>query len=95
MEYNKDISQIVVTDYGNIHTENDNNLEALIEKLRSKVQLVKQKLNVPIVIGGTKDCSFACLDENVNVISIINEPDLDMVYDGNKCSINSSMKNYI
>ena len=58
MEYNKSIEKFVISDYGNIHVINDNDLSALIGKLQEKVNLIKSKNHVPIIIGGSRDCSY-------------------------------------
>lgn len=39
----KDIRNIVISDYGNIHIDDDSNLEKLLEKLNIKVNLVRNK----------------------------------------------------
>lgn len=56
--------------------DDDNNLDSLLEKLSKKVKIVKNKNHVPIVIGGSKDCVFGALEENLTVISIIANPDI-------------------
>ncbi|CAK77363.1 unnamed protein product (macronuclear) [Paramecium tetraurelia] len=91
-EYMKDISNFIVSDYGNIHVDDDQNLEKLLEKLNQKVKIVHNKNHIPIVIGGSKDCVFGVLSDDLHVISINHIPDIQVPYDGNKPSINSGLR---
>mgnify|MGYP003578747027 CR=1 FL=1 len=61
-EYDIDITQLHLTDYGNIGcTEEDATLENLQEKLRAKIQRAQEKQIIPFVIGGSKDLIYGCL----------------------------------
>lgn len=88
----KDIRNIVISDYGNIHVDDDNDLEKLLEKLNLKVNIVRNKQKIPIVIGGSKDCVFGVLKDNLHVISVNSLPDVKKPYDGNKPSIDSGLR---
>ena len=62
-EYDISIADLIITDYGNIHIDEqkDANYEELIKKLKTKVKSVLMKNNLPIVIGGSKDCCYAAI----------------------------------
>ena len=72
----KDIRNITISDYGNIHVEDDSDLEKLLEKLNLKVNIVRNKRKIPIIIGGSKDCVFGVLSDNLHVLSINSLPDV-------------------
>lgn len=55
-EYWRDISQIRISDYGNIVVDSNEDLEKLLEKLNKKVEIIKNKNHIPIIVGGSKDC---------------------------------------
>lgn len=62
-EFNIDISNLNITDYGNIviPEKYDQVLEEVMDKLQTKITSVFNKGNFPLVLGGSKDTSYACL----------------------------------
>ncbi|CAD8074967.1 unnamed protein product [Paramecium sonneborni] len=66
--------------------------KTFLEKLNLKVQIAYNKNHIPIVIGGSKDCVFGILSDELHVISKYHIPDIQIPYDENKSSINLGLK---
>ena len=63
-EFDIDISELKITDYGNIVVNTEKSLltlEEIIEKLSHKIKTTINKGGIPFVIGGTKDQIYGCL----------------------------------
>jgi arginase family enzyme len=67
-EYETDISNLRVSDYGNIYLKEDlkATLEQLLEKLGTKVASVYAKNNIPLVLGGSRECSVAAIQKFIS-----------------------------
>jgi arginase family enzyme len=57
-EYEIDISNLQISDYGNIHTENESDSLSLIMKLSTKFNSVISKNHFPLIIGGNCNQMF-------------------------------------
>ncbi|EAR92568.1 arginase (macronuclear) [Tetrahymena thermophila SB210] len=100
-EYEISIENITISDYGNIQVNNNSNHEELIQKLQTKVKSVLNKKNIPIVIGGSKDCGYAAaspilqLEGKSAVINISGHVDVNLPYDGDKLSVTCTVRKII
>ena len=76
-EYRVELGKLSVSDYGNIYIngeEGKGDTENLLSKLEAKIHLVKEKGNIPFIIGGGHEAAYACyktLVVSTRVISII------------------------
>ena len=62
-EYNVDLSQIGISDYGNIVPPSGfPTIEEALKKLKAKVTLNFQRKQIPIVIGGSRDYVGYCVE---------------------------------
>ncbi|EGR28902.1 hypothetical protein IMG5_166960 [Ichthyophthirius multifiliis] len=101
-EYQIDISNLKISDYGNIYIQGnkDQTSEDLINKLQLKISSVFKKGNIPFLIGGSKECSFGIINQFYGlqgshaIISISQNIDVDLLFDGDKLSINSGMRKF-
>lgn len=70
--FDVDLSTLSVSDYGNIFIDEvisgggaKPHYEKLLAKLQTKVIAAQKKGNVPFVVGGTRDTSFATISASI------------------------------